>query len=74
MLLLLLLLLEYRKRRPGSNHPNRTIATNEIPTCREAGSALFTMSYEHIYTCLAWQIPGPCWIEGHESQEGVEGL
>ena len=61
MLLLILLLLEYRKRRPGSDHPNITFATNEIPTCGETGSALFTMSYGHLHLpCMAdtWTLLG----------------
>ena len=49
LLFLLLLLYEYRKRRPGSDRQNRTIATKDIFTCREEGSALFTMGYTHAY-------------------------
>ena len=35
---------EYRKRRPGVD--SQIIPTKEILTCREAGSALFTMIYD----------------------------
>ena len=52
--MLLLLLYEYRKRRPGSDHRNRTFATKEISTCREAESALFAMSYAYAHVpCMA---------------------
>ena len=71
-MLLFLLLLEYKKLRPGSDSQKRTIATKEMSTCREAGSALFTMSYAH--THVPWQILAPSWAEGHELQVVYGGL
>ena len=48
-LLLFLLLQEHRKRRRGSDHQSRTIATRDILTCPRAESVLFIVGYVHAH-------------------------
>ena len=73
-MLLFLLLLQYRKRRPSLDRQSTTIATRDKSTCHQAGSAFYLPWAMHMYKCLAWQIPAPSWSEGHEVHMVCGGL